>query len=152
MAKCKEIKCLILNELTWESGFDYLLAAFSKVVNNVPHKLTLTIVGGGPFYGIIKYTIKDLNISKNVILINKIPDNGEMFDLIENCDIYFNFCVKYKTNPGDKIALVSNKSIICSDVNILLAKKKYTNVQIVTNRNIDKFCKKLSILVDTFDF
>ena len=134
---------LAVGNLSWESGYDYLLTAFSKThsIDN----LILTIVGTGSLYSAIKYTVEDLKIDKNVCFVNKTPNLEELSDLINKSDIYVNFCVKYEPAMADEMAFKLNKSIVCTNVNSFLAKQKSKNINVIPTRSIRTLSKYINV-------
>ncbi|MFZ5366132.1 MAG: glycosyltransferase [Patescibacteria group bacterium] len=145
----KTIHFITFNELSWESGYDYLLMAFSKAVSTTPHKLTMTIIGIGPLYGAVKYTLEDLQLGKYIYVVNDTPEPKEINDLINKTNVYVNFCVKYKPNPADNLALSNNKPIICSDINEFIKNKNNRLITVIPNRNIEMLSENLIKLAST---
>lgn len=140
------VQIITVNPLTWESGYDYLLQAFSKAVMNKPHNLFLTIVGDGPLYAAIEYTIEDLKIDKNVNIIRETSDSNKICKLIDAADVYINVSVKYESNSADLQAILSGKRIIFSDINkFFINTTNSINSNKINSRDVRHLSKLISV-------
>lgn len=88
--KSKDIVVLSVGRLVWEKGFDHILFAAKKLLQDpeVPtERLKFLIVGDGPRRELLEQQIKRLALEKNVTLIRRIPYE-EMPKIHASADIF----------------------------------------------------------------
>ena len=80
------------NQILWigrfvpGKGVEYLIDAFNILIKEYPN-LKLVMVGKGPLKENIEQKIRDLNLSKNII-INEFVPNSELPNIYQNSDVF----------------------------------------------------------------
>lgn len=77
---------LFTGRLTWVKGVDTLVRAMPAIVSKNP-KAKLIVLGRGEMEGEISALVKQLNLGKNVLLINRWVDEDERILLYASCDV-----------------------------------------------------------------
>lgn len=80
-------KLLFVGQLAQGKGVDLLLKVFTNLTVEFPN-LQLFIAGSGPLLDEVKYTVKRLNMEKNVNVLGFVPPNGTLKKLYRGCDIF----------------------------------------------------------------
>jgi glycosyltransferase involved in cell wall biosynthesis len=86
------IKEVNANQILWigrfvpGKGVEYLIEAFDILIKKYPD-LKLIMIGRGPLKGNIEQMIRDLNLSKNIIMKEFVP-NSELPEIYQSSDVF----------------------------------------------------------------
>ena len=128
----EELRISTRKELGWEDkkivimdryfepiyGIEYFLNALPKVVNEIP-EVRILLIGSGSLEKNFRKKINDLNISKNVIFLGKIP-NQELPKYLNASDLY----VSSSLSDGSSLSLLEAMAcalpVVVTDVPAIL--------------------------------
>ena len=77
---------LWIGRFTPGKGVEYLIDAFNILIKEYPN-LKLIMIGKGPLKGNIEQKIQNLNLSKNITIMNFIP-NSKLPEIYQNSDVF----------------------------------------------------------------
>jgi glycosyltransferase involved in cell wall biosynthesis len=77
---------LAVGRLVWIKGYDYLLAALSRL-KQAGIAFRAQIVGDGPLYAPLGYSIEDLNLKPEVELLGSLP-SAEVLQRLRSADLF----------------------------------------------------------------
>lgn len=92
---------LFTGRLTWVKGIDSLIRAMPGIIEKVP-ETTLVVLGRGEMYDELKALAAQLNISKNVLFINKWVSEEERLCLYAAADL---ICAPSRYEPFGIVSL-----------------------------------------------
>jgi glycosyltransferase involved in cell wall biosynthesis len=98
--KSKDVRYLHAGRLTAKKGVPDLIKSFEKIITQNKNAI-LDIVGEGEEMDLVKKTINDLNISRNVNLHGRVSDE-KLIELRRNADVFVLNCRtdRYNTKEG----------------------------------------------------
>lgn len=106
-------KILLIQDLTWEYGYDYLLTALNEVTK-CTSDFTVKLLGAGPLYAAIRYSIDDLALADNLELITSYCPS-EIKEMGGCSHIYINSTLTSKTDPFIHEIAKMEKIIVTSE-------------------------------------
>ncbi len=77
---------LAVGRLVWIKGYDYLLAALSRL-KQAGIAFSAQIVGDGPLYAPLRHSIEDLDLKPEVELLGSLP-SAEVFERLRSADLF----------------------------------------------------------------
>jgi colanic acid/amylovoran biosynthesis glycosyltransferase len=77
---------LAVGRLVWIKGYDYLLSALSRL-KQAGIAFRAQIIGDGPLYAPLRYSIEDLNLKPEVELVGSLPP-AEVMQRLRSADVF----------------------------------------------------------------
>lgn len=77
---------LCTGRLTWKKGFDYLLAALTRL-NQQGHPFRVQIIGGGELQSVLRFSIEDMGLSSQVELCGFVPPD-KVLEMLNAADLF----------------------------------------------------------------
>ncbi len=75
-----------VGRLVWKKGYDYLLAALSRL-NQQGHPFRVQIIGGGELQSVLRFSIEDMGLSSQVELRGFVPPD-KVLEMLQRSDLF----------------------------------------------------------------
>jgi glycosyltransferase involved in cell wall biosynthesis len=96
-------------------GFDLLIEAFTRYVQETRAEARLLITGEGPFRAYLEELIRSLGVSDRVTLLGRLPTRADVYRIVESADLFALPILRDGPSASILEAMLAGRPVLCLD-------------------------------------
>jgi glycosyltransferase involved in cell wall biosynthesis len=96
-------------------GFDLLIEAFARYLEQTGADARLMITGDGPFRPYLERQIRSLKLGENVVLMGRLPTRADVYQIVESADLFALPILRDGPSASLLEAMLAGRPVLCLD-------------------------------------